>query len=147
VDQLQASGQLGEDFLIQLGSCTYEPKHTRFERYLSFGKLCERVQESSVVITHAGAGSTLTCIQQGKHPIMVPRRARDGEHVDEHQLPFTRKMCETGLATAIYEMSELPKIISDTRGRISSSDALGGSEELVGWLNSFWTAGCRKAGS
>ena len=37
IDALAASGTVGEEFLIQLGACTYEPKHARFERYLSFG--------------------------------------------------------------------------------------------------------------
>ena len=81
------------------------------------GDLCDEIRASSAVITHAGAGSTLTRIQQGKFPIMVPRRAKDGEHVDDHQFPFTDKMCEIGYATAVREMSELPAAIRSVRGR------------------------------
>jgi UDP-N-acetylglucosamine transferase subunit ALG13 len=140
VDDLQASGVVGEDFLIQLGACTYEPRHARYERYVSFGALCDHVRASSVVITHAGAGSTLVCIQQGKHPIMVPRRSRWGEHVDEHQVPFAEKLSEGGLATTVDDLSTLPAAIEAVRGRVARSDAMGRAAELSAWLEGFWRA-------
>ncbi len=37
------------------------------------------------MISHAGTGSILTALQLGKRPIVVPRRAAHGEHVDGHQ--------------------------------------------------------------
>ncbi|MGC4069138.1 MAG: glycosyltransferase [Polyangiaceae bacterium] len=130
---------LSEEFFVQLGACRYEPKTAKFERYLSFGALCDKIVESSVVITHAGAGSTLTCIQQGKSPIMVPRRAQYGEHVDDHQLPFTEKMQNIGLASVVHEMSELESAIVAARGRSVKQATLGGSTELVDWLENFWS--------
>lgn len=138
IDELAAGGTFEEEFLIQLGACTYEPQHARFERYLSFGDLCDQIRASSAVITHAGAGSTLTCIQHGKFPIMVPRRAKDGEHVDDHQFPFTDKMCDIGYATAVREMSELPAAIWSVQGRTAEANALGRSTELTDWLEGFW---------
>jgi UDP-N-acetylglucosamine transferase subunit ALG13 len=139
IDELAGGELFKEEFFIQLGACTYEPKHARFERFLPFGDLCEKIRSSSAVITHAGAGSTLTCIQQGKFPIMVPRRASEGEHIDDHQLPFTRKMCEVGHATVVHEMSELAKVIQAVQERASENKALGNSTELTTWLESFWT--------
>lgn len=140
VDELQASGALGEDFLVQLGACAYEPRRARFERYMSFGTLCEHVRASSVVITHAGAGSTLVCIQQGKHPILVPRRSSWGEHVDEHQTPFARKLTEGGLATTVEEMADLPAAIASVRGKSAPAGAMGRATELSAWLEGFWSA-------
>lgn len=138
VDELQAAGTVGEDFLIQLGSCTYEPRRARFERYLSFGQVCENVRAASVVITHAGAGSTLVCLQQGKHPIMVPRASRFGEHVDEHQFPFARKLHEAGLADVVEDMAGLPAAITAARGKRARPGAVGGAGELTAWLQGFW---------
>jgi UDP-N-acetylglucosamine transferase subunit ALG13 len=136
VDDLAAAGE--EDFLIQLGACAYAPRHARHERYMSFGELCENVRASTVVITHAGAGSTLVCIQQGKHPIMVPRRSRWGEHVDEHQVPFAKKLSEGGLATTVEDMTELPAAIAAVRGKAGRAEAMGRASELSAWLESFW---------
>jgi len=138
VDELAATGAVEDDFFVQLGTCRYEPRHTRFERFVSFGDVAERIRCASVVVTHAGAGSTLLCIEQGKHPVMVPRRSSRGEHVDEHQLPFAEKMEAGGLATVVREMEELPAAIVATRSRAAPADALGRARELTGWLEAYW---------
>jgi len=138
VDELARTDAVGEDFFVQLGACSYEPRHARFKRFLSFGDVCEQIRSASVAITHAGAGSTLVCIEQGKHPVMVPRRSRHGEHVDEHQLPFAEKLGAAGLATVVREMDELPAAIAATRSRSAPADALGGARELTGWLETYW---------
>jgi UDP-N-acetylglucosamine transferase subunit ALG13 len=69
---------------------------------------------------------------------MVPRRAEFGEAVDDHQLPFTQKLAEGGLATAVYEMSELPSAIAAARGKAASSHVMGSASELTRWLEAFW---------
>ena len=138
VDELARAGTAGEDFFVQLGTCGYEPRHARFERFLSFGDVCEQIRRASVAVTHAGAGSTLLCIEQGKHPVMVPRRSRLGEHVDEHQLPFAEKLEAGGLATVVREMEELPAAIAAKRSRGAPADSLGRARELTGWLETFW---------
>ena len=109
VDELQRSGAAGEDFFLQLGSTPIEPRHVRFERFLSFGRVLEEMGRASVVITHAGAGTALVCIQQGKHPILVPRLARHGEVIDDHQVMFAEKMAEVGLAAVVHDVADLAK--------------------------------------
>lgn len=139
VDELERDKACGEDFFLQLGASKYEPKHARFERFLPFGDVVENIRKASVVITHAGAGSTLVCIQQGKHPVLVPRLPKYGEIVDEHQIPFAEKFGGLGLATTVREMSELPAAIAAARGRSGGGKAASGNaRELVSWLEGFW---------
>jgi len=145
VDELQRDGTCGEDFFLQLGASSYLPKHARFERYLSFGDVCEHIRQASVVITHAGAGSTLVCIQQGKHPVLVPRQPRYGEIVDEHQLPFADKFGQLGLATTVHEMPELAGAIAAVRGKSAPRNAAGSARELTSWLEGFWQQLARPA--
>jgi UDP-N-acetylglucosamine transferase subunit ALG13 len=138
IDDLQAAAGSSEEYFLQLGACTYQPRHARFERYLSFDQVCRTIRQAEVVITHAGAGSTLVCIQQGKHPIIVPRRRRWGEHVDEHQVPFAAKLSQAGMATACDDLAELPVAIAATRGLVGRGADLPGARELTGWLQGFW---------
>ena len=138
VDELARANEFGEEFFVQLGTCSYEPQHARFERFLSFGDVCEQVRRASVTVTHAGAGSTLMCIEQGKHPVMVPRRSSYGEHVDEHQLPFAAKLEAGGLAIVVREMTELSAAIAAARSLSAPADALGRARELTGWLQTYW---------
>jgi len=135
VDAL-ASAEPNQEYFIQLGSCTFEPRFARWTKFLSFGEVCENIRNSEAVITHAGAGSTLVCLQQGKHPIMVPRRSREKEHVDEHQVPFAEKLSRFGMATMVTEMDELPRALVAVRGK--SASAVGKATELTDWLEYYW---------
>ena len=138
VDELQRSGAAGEDLFLQLGSTPIEPRHVRFERFLSFGRVLEEMGRASVVITHAGAGTALVCIQQGKHPILVPRLARHGEVIDDHQVMFAEKMAEVGLAAVVHDVADLAKVIAKVRTLPPPAGRIGQSNELTTWLERFW---------
>ena len=56
------------------------------------------VAEADVVIAHSGTGSAITAFEQGKFPILVPRLAKHGEHIDDHQLQIAAEMQRRGLA-------------------------------------------------
>lgn len=58
------------------------------------------VQKADVVISHAGAGSVLTALRAGKCPVVVPRRASAGEHVDDHQVEIANGLGSAGLVVA-----------------------------------------------
>ncbi len=60
------------------------------------------IREADVVITHAGVGTAITALEAGKHPILVPRRASHGEHVDDHQEQVANELSRRGLATLRY---------------------------------------------
>jgi len=42
--------------------------------------------EAELVVTHAGMGNILACLEQGKPFLMLPRLARLGEHRNDHQV-------------------------------------------------------------
>jgi UDP-N-acetylglucosamine transferase subunit ALG13 len=137
-DEMQRGGLVGEEVFVQLGSCRYEPRHARFERFLPFGAMSENVRKASVVVTHAGAGSTLLCIQEGRHPIVVPRLPELGEHVDGHQVGFAERLAERGLVTLVRDPDELPAAVAASKAwRATGAPAERGTE-LVAWLEQFW---------
>ncbi len=55
------------------------------------------VAEAHVVVCHGGPGTIMDSRQVGLTPIVVPRRHDLGEHVDNHQVRFTRRIAESGL--------------------------------------------------
>ena len=138
VDELHRTRAAGEDFLVQLGSCTFEPCHAPYVRYLSFGDVCDRIRAASVVITHAGAGSTLVTLQQGKHPVVVPRQARFGEHVDDHQVGLAEKLASRGLVTVVRDEAMLADAITTARQADPPAHFAGRASALTLWLENFW---------
>ena len=63
-------------------------------------ELQQAIREADLVVTHAGIGSALTVLESGRVPVMVPRRAAHGEHIDDHQTLICAHLGERGLAVA-----------------------------------------------
>jgi UDP-N-acetylglucosamine--N-acetylmuramyl-(pentapeptide) pyrophosphoryl-undecaprenol N-acetylglucosamine transferase len=61
-------------------------------------ELRQAVAEADVVVAHSGTGAALTALEQGKCPVLVPRLARRGEHVDDHQIQIGGELQRRGLA-------------------------------------------------
>ncbi|GGC07517.1 glycosyltransferase [Cellulomonas carbonis] len=64
------------------------------------------IDRADVVVSHAGCGTFLRCLEAGKVPVLVPRRAAHGEHVDDHQEQIALAAAERGLAV-VREADEL----------------------------------------
>jgi UDP-N-acetylglucosamine transferase subunit ALG13 len=55
--------------------------------------------QCDVVISHAGVGTTVDLLDLGISPVLLPRRAEHGEHVDGHQAEIADVMAGKELAT------------------------------------------------
>lgn len=64
--------------------------------YLAYEEMERSIAASAAVVCHGGPGSVMMCRWLGKRPIVVPRRHDLGEHVDDHQVAFSRRMSREG---------------------------------------------------
>lgn len=113
IDAIARSAEMAEEFFLQIGASKYEPSACEWVRFVQFREMVKRIQESDVVISHAGAGSTLLCLQQGKRPIIMPRRKKFDEHVDDHQVRFAEKLAERGLVRMVLDEVELNEAVRE----------------------------------
>ncbi len=74
-------GQLG-----RLEADSYLPRHFPFESFISADEFQERLEDSRLMVGHAGMGSIISALTYGKPLLMMARRASLGEHRNEHQL-------------------------------------------------------------
>jgi len=65
------------------------------------------------VVTHAGVGSVMVALGNGKRPVVVPRRKEFGEAVDDHQLQLGRRFADAGLVTFV----DAPEGLADALDR------------------------------
>jgi UDP-N-acetylglucosamine transferase subunit ALG13/GT2 family glycosyltransferase len=73
------------------------PSRAEGHEYLDHAKLQDLMAEAAVVVCHGGPATIVGARQSGHLPIVVPRDSSRGEHVDRHQLHFTRRLAEQGL--------------------------------------------------
>jgi UDP-N-acetylglucosamine transferase subunit ALG13 len=63
------------------------------------------------VVSHAGPGTVMSCRSIGLLPIVVPRTAVLGEHVDDHQVSFARQMAQRSQVRLAESYSDLAALL------------------------------------
>src|SRR3954454_730906 len=58
----------------------------------------QAIAEADLVISHSGVGTSLTTLEHGKCPVLLPRRRDHGEHTDDHQRLIAQELGRRGLA-------------------------------------------------
>lgn len=98
---LLESGVISEPVFLQYGSSDASglvghPLVT-LESTINGRKMTELVENSRLVISHAGQGSTRMLAAKGCSFILLPRLKKYGEHVDNHQLLFAKAVEKFGI--------------------------------------------------
>lgn len=118
VDNLVRDGRIKDDVFIQIGYSNYIPQFCKYERIISYKKMVEYVRSANIVITHGGPASFLLPITYNKIPIVVPRMQQYGEHVNNHQLDFCRKICKImNNIIVVEDVNELDLLINRNNER------------------------------
>lgn len=115
---LGALAQLdGEELVVQHGPATPPPGIAEAVAYMPFDEMLDCFARADKVVTHAGVGSILCASRAGHVPLVVPRRADLGEHVDEHQAELTRELAGRGAVRALWDTNELAAALAATPSR------------------------------
>jgi UDP-N-acetylglucosamine transferase subunit ALG13 len=107
IDEVVGKGIIQEKVIAQIGSSSFTPRNIQFFRYVPFQELLGFMKKSKLIITHAGVGSTLLCFTLGKIPILFPRYASKGEHVDNHQVDFAKRLERDNEVLVAYTAEDL----------------------------------------
>jgi UDP-N-acetylglucosamine transferase subunit ALG13 len=101
------AGQIDEEVVTQIGSTAYKPQAARWFTFTTqeeMESLCERAR---VVVSHGGAGSILTALRHHRPLIVVPRRRKFREVIDDHQLELATALSSAGVLLVANDISEL----------------------------------------
>ena len=126
------------DVVVQHGhSSALAPSGATVIPFLSFDEMSELVRNADAVVTHAGVGSNLLALTNGKRPIVVPRRKQFGEAVDDHQVELGQRLAASGLVTFVDSPSDLGSALEGHRSRVKPVSL---SSSLSAELRSFLAA-------
>jgi len=79
---------------------------------LPFAQMRRYMEAADVVITQGGPGGIMDSRAVGRLPIVVPRTVALGEHVDDHQVEFSRHMAAQGRIALALDEAEFRALIS-----------------------------------
>lgn len=109
VDEQVENGVISDKVFAQIGYSDYKPQHYEYKNFLNRDEFAKIIGESEIVITHGGTGAIIGAVKKGKKVIAIPRLAKYGEHVDDHQLQLVKQfrklnlICECQDCKKIYE--------------------------------------------
>lgn len=138
IDDMVKNGLIKEKVVIQSGYTTYKAQYCESHKLLRNDVMNKHVKEANLVITHGGPGSIMLALQYNKTPIVVPRQVDFNEHVDNHQVLFTKRLENAKKVLAVYEIDALTKSILNYNEAIKNLDSIyiSNTDNFVGQFES-----------
>lgn len=101
----------GDKVFAQTGYSDYVPKNYSYKNFLDREEFSAEMNKVDIVITHGGTGAIIGAVKKGKKVIAVPRCAKYGEHVDDHQLQLVGQFKELDLICECDDVDKLGKAL------------------------------------
>lgn len=117
--------------VVQYGSSA-PPQVASGRPLLAHAELQELMRDSAVVVSHGGPATITEVRRAGRLPVVVPRDPALGEHVDGHQLLFSRRMGAAGLVVLCEAQAEFEAALGSALADPSAFGVdAGGDQERV----------------
>ncbi len=105
------NGMIQEEVIVQAGSTKFESKDMKMFSLIPTDELLKLQEQARIIITHGGVGSIISSIKMGKKVIAIPRLAKYGEHVNDHQIQIVESFASNGLIKGVFNIEELGKTL------------------------------------
>lgn len=119
-----------ETVLVQHGYTAPDSTLDNLEwtEFLALAELRQAMTRASVAVVHGGVGSILLALQAGRIPVVLPRLARFGEHVDDHQVEIARRFATRGLVVPVLPGDDVHEAMRTAKA--SAGTTIGVGREL-----------------
>lgn len=112
LDALVEENVIIDEIFAQVGNSDYRPQHYKYKTFVNHDEFNNLIEECDLFITHGGTGAIIGAVKKGKKVIAVPRLARYGEHVDDHQMQLLKQFDGMGIIEACYDCEKLGEAIA-----------------------------------
>lgn len=122
VERLVHAGAITEPVVMQTGNNpSFASLRCQTLSFVTPDQFARLVAEADIVVCHAGAGTLLTVLAAGKTPVVMPRRAKYDEIIDDHQLELLEALASEGNIIPAREPDDLERAIVAARSRSGGS--------------------------
>ena len=118
LDRLIAENKIQDKIFAQIGYSDYKPEHYEYKDFLDRDEFKSIMSQSDIVIAHGGTGAIITAVKQDKKVIAIPRLAKYGEHVDDHQIQLVDEFKELNIIEPVYDEKDLERAINDCKTKV-----------------------------
>lgn len=105
----------------QIGNGNYQPKNFEFVNHLGISEFDQKFSDAEIIISHAGMGTIISSLVEGKPIVVTPRVAALGEHRNEHQISTVKRFQAKDNFYIVERSADLIPIIRDIRSKEQTS--------------------------
>lgn len=122
--ELAAKNNPQDEFYVQYGySVIPKGKNIHCEKFMTCSQMKEMYQKCDCVVMHAGPASMFDALNAKITPIIVPRYHDLDEHVNNHQVEFTKFLESKGFPIiAVYQEDSVEGALDDVRNGVAAKD-------------------------
>lgn len=129
IDRLIEKGIITEEVFAQIGVSDYKPQFYKYVDFMAQEEFEKKMYEASIIITHAGTGVIVNAVKKEKKVIALPRLAKYGEHVDDHQIQLIKEFEQLNFIESVYKIENLENAIKNVKVKkynkyISNADTI-----------------------
>lgn len=73
------------------------------------------MDKADIIITHGGVGNIISALEKNKKVIAVPRLAKYGEHINDHQTQIIAKFNALGYIIGLQDVDELDDAVKQIK--------------------------------
>lgn len=136
LDNIVARKKVTENIFAQIGYSDYKPQNYEYKEFVDRDEFKNIMSKCDLVISHGGTGAIITAVKQGKKVIAIPRLAKYGEHVDDHQIQLVKEFEESGIIKAVYDLNELEESILNIR-KIQFKEYKSNTQNIINSIEKF----------
>jgi len=101
------------DVVIQSGGSDFEPVYSSSTGFVGPIEWDEMFSNADLIVSHAGMGTILKCLDVGKPLIIMPRITALGEHRNDHQLATAQQFMDFENITVVQSEDELKSALNN----------------------------------
>ena len=136
LDKLVEEEKICNDIFAQIGYSDYKPKNYEFKEFLDREQFAEFMDKCDTVITHGGTGAIVGAVKRDKKVIAVPRLAKFGEHVDDHQLQIIDQFTNMNFIVGVKETNEIYEALEQLK-TIEFKKYISNTENIIKSIEEF----------
>lgn len=115
IDQLINNGLIKDKVIVQAGFTKYNSENMEIFDLIPQDEFNDLMDKADIIITHGGVGNIISALEKNKKVIAVPRLAKYGEHINDHQTQIIAKFNALGYIIGLQDINELDDAVKQIK--------------------------------
>lgn len=115
INQLINNGLIKDKVIVQAGFTKYNSENMEIFDLIPQDEFNDLMDKADIIITHGGVGNIISALEKNKKVIAVPRLAKYGEHINDHQTQIIAKFNALGYIIGLQDVDELDDAVKQIK--------------------------------